>query len=163
MRGWTALSLVCLLAGCSEPDPEPTQSVPDVPELVTPPLLVVAEGTYPFNEAGSGAAPYAVLEVYDIVTQVAVSPCSYDGGAYFNNRQIPTTGGSNQRVRNGTLRVTFDWTDEDYMQPTLVLGYKAPGMDEVVDSPRVPRGETIELRIEPSPPSENDSWGCTPA
>ena len=77
-------------------------------------------------------------------------PCSWDGGAYFSNHPIPT-GASNQRLRNGTLRISFDWTDADDPFPTLVAGYKAPGMDAVVDSPRIARGETVELRIQADP------------
>jgi hypothetical protein len=147
---------VAFLAGCSGPEPPATQDLPNgsAPALVTPPLLVLADGTYTYHEVSTNGG---ALEAYDFASQAVANPCSWNGGAYFNNRQVPTAGAP-QRHRNGTLRITFDWTDEDYPFPTLVAGYQAPGMDDLVDSPRIPRGQTLEIRIEAQPGARNDGW-----
>ncbi len=144
------LALAALVAGCSEtPGPAELDDAAE-PRLAAPPLQVIADGTYAYHDAQAGNVVYAPGVALNAASQVAVAPCSNDGGGvYFNNRPIPTPTGDFPR-RNGTLRVTFDWTDADYPQPTLVAGYRAPGMSAVADSPRIARGETVDIRIEPS-------------
>lgn len=150
--------LALLLSGCSQAGPAAAQDVQAPVQWWTPPLLVLADGTYQYHELSPNGGVPVVLEVYDFATQPVANPCSYDdGGAYFNNRAIPTPAGQ-QPARNGTLRVFFDWTDQDYPFPTMVAGYRAPGMEAVVDSPRIGRGETVELRIEPGQGGGAGGW-----
>lgn len=156
MRPPALAALALLLAGCLAPPDAPVQDTPEV-EWWTPPLLVVADGTYQYHEVGSGASVPAVLELYDLASQAVAHPCHWDGGAYFNNRQVPTPTGD-QPVRNGTLRLSFDWSDEDYPFPTLLAGYRAPGMRALAESPRIARGETIEVRIEPGRDGDSRDW-----
>ncbi|MEK6976539.1 MAG: hypothetical protein AABY18_09385 [Candidatus Thermoplasmatota archaeon] len=56
------------------------------------------------------------------------------------------------------MSIQFDWTDADYPQPTMVLGYRAPGMKSVVDSPRIARGQPLDLRIEPGGIDLEGAW-----
>lgn len=158
MRLPLLLGAALMLAGCQAPAPAGTQGTGDVPvEWWTPPLLVLADGTYQYHELSPGGGVPGVLEVYDFASQAVAHPCHWDGGAYFNNRQIPTPTGA-QPVRNGTLRVSFDWTDQDYPFPTLLAGYRAPGMGALAESPRVARGETVEVRIEPGRDGDSRDW-----
>lgn len=138
--------MVLLLAGCNAPadEPEPSSEAPRV--KVTPPLLVVADGTYQWHKLPPPTTTEAVWIAYDVATQTAANPCIFQGHIYFNNRQIPSLAGS-QRERSGNVTVRFDWTEADYLGSSLVLGFAAPGVD-LSESPRVPRGETVSFRIE---------------
>lgn len=157
MRVSPVLLLATFLAGCSSPGPAGVDGQGDAPVAVAPPLLVLADGTYQWHEVGIPPSPANAMVAYDIVTQTAVNPCDFQGSAYFNNRQIPTSA-VNQRHRNGTLTVTFEWATTDYALPTVVLGYQAPGMSDLAESPRITNGQPLEVRITADPRAGADAW-----
>lgn len=156
MRAWLALALVLgCLAGCTTQAPPATLSAAEATPLEPPQPIELANGTYQWHELKPG--PYAALTAYEIASQTTANPCLFDGKPYFNNRKVPTAA-PDAEPQNGTLDVHLDWTDTDFTGKTLVVAYRAPGVDDYQESDRIPRGDHAALPVHVAPGSEDGGW-----
>lgn len=166
MRVLSCLVLLCLLAGCAD-DPAPTvaSDVEQPPAAVPLKPVVLVDELVMWHELDSQPL-FAVLTVYDIVTQVAVHPCIFEGEPYFSNRQLQTDFRDVVQPGAGVLRTTLSWGPTDYVGDGLRLAYRSPGATEYDVTPVIANGQTLDAPLTiPEPLDGGDAgrwslWLC---